>query len=627
MSFRSIAALSLGIALPANAFAQATPPPESTAAETDAPVPPAKPVADEPGETPAARPDRNREELRREVMEEVRRELARSRQAMRDELSFVEASEEARVHDARQLKELKQVVNLLQLHGYWRMRGDMFRRADLDRGPDAANQQLFPRSPSSDNLSAGNMRLRLNPVLRLSDQLTLHGQFDALDNVLMGSAPLVEPYFDGTTGAQLLTNRVRGEAVQVKRVWAEVETPVGQLAFGRMGLHWGEGLLYNDGNCLDCDYGTTFDRIQLKTGPFFRHVVTVAADSIATGATTNDLFDTATSGRYGVPVNLDGADDAWRYSVAIERRFTPAEARRKLDDGGWVLNYGLLFGYRSQSSVVPALEQVGASGYLKDTTTSSIDAQLFELDLHAQLLVGKLRLSTEWAGLQGGYGNIVGNPDASTARLLGLPVDLLQGAGVVRGQWASLDKDALLIGGDFGIASGDSAPGMGARPGRAGSGPGGDTAVNDIDGRQFCTSSGCSDRAVNNFRVNPDFRIDQLLWRNLFTSITDAWFARAELRYMPSGRSSGGGEDDGLEVGGALVYSQAIFDGSTPGDGKPLGIELDASVSYTARDRFYVALIGGFLLPLSGLNNPLLAGDDGSAKLGQVYRGVLGMTF
>ena len=636
MTSRRLAALSLGLALPVVATAQSAPveaatdTDENSAAAAEAETPPSGPKAPPAGDDVDAglslRPDRSREDLRREVLDEVRRELSRSSKALRDELSFVEASEEARIHDARQLKELKQVVNLLQLHGYWRMRGDIFRRADLGRGRDAAGQSLFPLAPSSDTLGAGNMRLRLNPVLRLSDQLTLHGQFDALDNVIMGSQPLLEPYFDAKTGSQLLSNRVVGDALQVKRVWAEVETPVGQLAFGRMGLHWGEGLLYNDGNCFDCDYGTTLDRIQLKTGPIYRHVITLAADAVAVGPTTSDLTDFATSGRYGAPVNLDGADDAWRYSVAIEKRATPTEARRRLDDGDWVLNYGLLFAYRSQGAVVPALEQVPAVA-LKDAATSSVDARLFELDLHAQLLVGKLRLSTEWAGLQGRYGNTVG-VSGDSAKLIGVPVSLLQGAGVVRGQWAALDKDALLIGGDFGIASGDSAPGMGARPGRAGSGVSGDTAAGDIDGRQYCVVNGCPDRAVNNFRVNPDFRVDQLLWRNLFTSITDAWFTRAELRYMPSGRASGGGEDGGFEVAGALVYSQALMAASTPGNGRPLGIELDASLSYTTRDRFFVALVGGFLLPFSGLSNPApTTGDDGSAKLGQVYRGLVGMTF
>ena len=37
-------------------------------------------------------------------------------------------------------------------------------------------------------------------------------------------------------------------AVSVRRVWAEVTTPFGQLHFGRMGSHWGLGMFHNEGN-------------------------------------------------------------------------------------------------------------------------------------------------------------------------------------------------------------------------------------------------------------------------------------------------------------------------------------------------------------------------------------------
>jgi len=601
--------------------------------EPTAPAPPASPApdaSDASDDTPPREEraperggDKLRDELRKEMQDELRRELGKAREELREEVALLEVSEDARNQDARQLKELKQVVNLLQLHGYWRMRGELFNRADLGRGADASGNTLFPVASGSELLGAGNMRLRLNPLLRVSDQVAVHGQLDVLDNVLTGSSPLLEPYFDATTGSQLLSTRVTGAPVQVKRLWAEVETPVGQLAFGRMGLHWGEGLLYNDGNCLDCDYGNTVDRLQLTAGPFYRHVVTAAVDMLSVGATSSEVSALSRFGNYPVPVNLQSSDDAWRYSLAVVRQTPAPEARRLLDDGGWVLNYGALFAYRSQSTTVPGMEQVSRSA--ADANVSTINGRLFELDLHAQLLTGKFRLATEWAGLQGGYDNIVG-VSGQTAQLLGQPLDVLQGAGVVRGQWLALKQDALLLGVDLGIASGDGAPGQGARPGRPGSAVDGSAGKDDIDGRQFCTT-GCSDRAVNNFRINPDFRIDQLLWRNLYTTITDAWFARGELRYRPSGRASGGGDDDGLELGGALVYSQALLDESTPGLGTPLGVELDASITYTARDRFFAALVGGFLLPLSGLNNPLLTGEAGTAKLGQVYRATLGVTF
>lgn len=579
----------------------------------------------EPGPAkPAERPEKLKEDVRREVLDEVRRELDKTKQEIRDEVSYVESAEDARNYDAKQLKELKQTVNLLQLHGYFRTRGELFNRADLGRGPDATGNTLFPKGAGTDYLGAANMRLRLNPVLRISDDIALYAQIDVLDNVVAGANPFVEPFFDATTGSQFLSSRITGQPINVKRVWAEIETPVGQVAFGRKGLHWGEGMFYNDGNCIDCDYGNTFDRLQLTVGPFLHHLITIAADSVAEGLTTNSLPNYSLYGNYGVPHDLQQLDDAYRFSVAITRNTPAADVRKQLDDGQWVVNYGAFAAYRLQHSASPQLEQVVPTP--PDGTIVTIGAHLWEVDAYAQLLYRKLRLATEWAGVTGGFDNIIG-VGASGPQLMGQKLDLLQGAGVLRGQYSLLKQDAMILGLDFGIASGDKAPGMGARPGRPGSGPGGAAGHADIDGRQFCNTTVCNDHDVTNFRMNPDFRIDQLLWRNLYTSITDAWFARAEVRFKLGGRASGGADDEGFEFAGSLVYSQAIYASSTPNNARPLGVEFDASVTYTSKDRFFAGLVGGFLLPLEGLNNPLLSGDPGSAKLGQVYRGVLGVTF
>ena len=39
------------------------------------------------------------------------------------------------------------------------------------------------------------------------------------------------------------------------------------LSFGRMPSNWGMGLVHNEGKCLDCDYGTTFDRVSFVANP------------------------------------------------------------------------------------------------------------------------------------------------------------------------------------------------------------------------------------------------------------------------------------------------------------------------------------------------------------------------
>ncbi len=580
-------------------------------------------LTDDEAETPesgltASDAGSNRGDLRRELMDEVRQELDTRVEALRGELAAVQDAEAAREVDLAQLQGLARTVNLVEWHGYFRLRGDLFSGADLGRGADPSGRTIFPRAQGADALGAGNLRLRLNPTLRLSDDIVVKAQFDVLDNATFGGSPLLEPYFDAATAARLLSSRSAADSVRVKRLWAEVETPVGQLAFGRMGLHFGEGMLYNDGNCFDCDYGTTFDRVQLKVGPYARHVVTLAADSLSEGVTSATDPSLASWSNYGAPVDTQPLDDAYRLSVAVTRSASPSELRRRLDAGETVLQYGALGAYRTQHSTTVSAESTSTGG-AATSPLGKVAAHLWEVDLHAQLHAGSWKLATEWAGVQGRY-----TDSPLSTGFAGQELSLLQGAGVLRGQRTMLTHDALLVGVDLGIASGDKAPGQGARPGRPGSQTDGSAGKGDVDGRQFC-STACNDRDVTNFRMNPDFRIDQLLWRNLYTTVTDAWFARAEARYKPGGRLGG---DDGLEASGALVYSQAVYGNSTPSGARPLGVELDAGVTYTSKDRFFTGLVAGFLLPLSGLDNPNPApGASGSASLGQIYRVLVGTTF
>lgn len=622
-SFRFL--LTCGLVLAALQTARAQPAPSPT------PEPATEPEAP-PGEAPApaprgtARPAPRsqaaieRDQIRREVLDEVRRELDRTKEEIRDEVSYVESEADARNYDARELRELKQSVNFLQLHGYFRGRGDLFHNADLGRGPDPTGATLFPDPQGTDFLGTANFRLRLNPVLRISDDIAVYAQIDVLDNIVAGANPLQEPFFDATTTAPVLQNRIGGAPVSVKRVWAEIDTLFGQIAFGRKEAHFGLGMVYNDGNCLDCDYGTTFDRVQLTFGPFLgRHLVTAAVDVLGSGATTADSASLALYGNYAQPFDLQRLDDAYRFSLQFGRVTPPEVVRERLARGEWVLDYGLLAAYRTQGYQDPGFTRVGEAKTQPDGL-SKIDAQLFEGDVFAQFLWRKLRLGTEWAIFGGSIENRLAGGQAISQSL-----DLLQWAGVVRAQYSFLKQDSLLAQIDVGVASGDKAPGMGSRPGRPGSGPDGNTERGDIDGRQFnCTAAGCSDNTINNFRMNPDFRIDQILWRNIYVTITDAAFARAEVRFKPGGRASGGGDDHGFEFSGAAIYSQALYSESTPqGGSSPLGIELDAAVTYTSPDRFFAGVIAGFLFPLEGLNGP----GDRDASLAQVYRLILGTTF
>ncbi|MBW1872841.1 MAG: hypothetical protein JRJ19_12295, partial [Deltaproteobacteria bacterium] len=212
-------------------------------------------------------------------------------------------------------------MNVLDLHGYLRLRGDLNDGADLGLNhrayPVASDRGVFyPQFPKSatgrtDTLANANMRFRLEPTINISEDVRIMAQIDILDNLILGSTPDGFPmnqYFPLVVFSQGQNPPVAGinslrDSIVVKRAWGEVMTPVGLLRFGRMPSDWGLGLLANDGGpshydngplvtrpdrfsrvgqCFDCDYGSTADRIMFAT-KLFGHYIVPAVDFTSEG--------------------------------------------------------------------------------------------------------------------------------------------------------------------------------------------------------------------------------------------------------------------------------------------------------------------------------------------------------
>ncbi len=72
-----------------------------------------------------------------------------------------------------------------------------------------------------------------------------------------------------------------------------------------------------------------------------------------------------------------------------------------------------------------------------------------------------------------------------------------------------------------------------------------------------------------------------------------------------------------LRFGTAGIVSFANEPASTPGGKRPLGVEIDPTLSYESRDGFGAALEYAVLFPLSGFDNPA---QKLSAKPAQLVR-------
>src|SRR5204862_175411 len=91
----------------------------------------------------------------------------------------------------------------------------------------------------------------------------------------------------------------------------------------RVNLFQPHGYLHNDGNCLDCDFGDTYDRIAFAPREFKGHHLSVMLDLLDKGQTT-----TGDKGELGRTVDLDTLDDGYRLAVEVTRVDTPEEVKR-----------------------------------------------------------------------------------------------------------------------------------------------------------------------------------------------------------------------------------------------------------------------------------------------------------
>lgn len=598
-----------------------------------------------PTTVPAATTSSSESDLRKEFearLEAARREVKELREEMRAQLatqSVAQGWQEDWVDEKRKLE-------LVTFDGYLRIRPELFYKFDLGRGNDAAGFPLFPRSPSSlqDRTQAGvNMRFRFEPTINVSEEVRVRMQIDALDNMVWGSTPDYafsrnqgnDFYYDrnefsvfsaSQTAPRSGVNSLQ-DSILFKRVWGEVGTPIGILRFGRMPSHWGLGMLWNDGNGIDNDWGDTVDRVSFTAEPLPGFYITPMIDFNLSGLISNRTQEG------GQPFDLNTSDNVTSFILAVQRRDTDQERLAKLNSDSFIFNYGLHFTYRNQrfDAVDTLSKPFGATeGSASGQATSPAvfrKADIFIPDLWAKFERKEFRIEAEFAAVLGGIQNralSAGAIDSNQA------LGVYQFGGVIQGEVKLLNGD-LEIGGEVGFASGDKAPGFGNYPRRKGSGVNGATADGDTDGPQYRCDSGCSDNEITNFRFNRDYRVDMILYREILGGVTDSLYFKPKAKYRIT---------QGFEAFAALIYSRALFKESTPGalftgNGESLGIEINGGVRYETEDGFYGQLQYGILFPLEGFmkregsiaNGTPITGTEIQRENAQALRAIVGIRF
>jgi len=208
------------------------------------------------------------------------------------------------------------------------------------------------------------------------------------------------------------------------------------------------------------------------------------------------------------------------------------------------------------------------------------------------LMWRKLEIELEHVGIVGDVGSSAkGGSFGATGEPL--EVSMFAAAGHIKHKFLhdALSVELLAV-----FASGDNAPGWGIQPLETSPAPG------SWDGGQI------NDGKISNFRVDPDFHVDLILWRQLVGMVTDAVVFRPGFQYNIT---------EGLGGRLDIVYSRAIESNSTPSAGinnkdvkselghgvdPNLGVELDAKIFYASDDGFHAWIEYGVLFPLAGLD-------------------------
>jgi len=557
----------------------------------------------------------------------IQREVERAKEDLRNEVR-------AEMQGAQSAAEFLGTVaegpklEFFTLDGYLRFRGQLMVNLDVTGGLDAAGFSLFPRPlvdpGGSDTLDTANMRLRLEPTLNVSENVRVRAQVDVLDNQVLGSStsrlfddpssPYPVPFYGSSRAVAGSDPRADRPAISPKRVWAEVQTPVGLLSFGRMPSEWGLGILANAGAGVDDDFGDTVDRLQFALPPVGTPLGRLAFVPILDFDSEGVLAADPRSGGTGVgqPLDAEPADDGRTYGVKVARLDTEDEVRRKLERKEASVNFGAYYNYRAQRYFYPKWNEDGFGGTYDGQTPVHRSAYAHIADLWFRWLTPRLRVEAEVAGI---YGH-VSNPssDAVNEPPVALPEVLLrQWGGSLLAEY-KVAPNKVTLGAEIGAASGDDAPGFGNVPSRVVPGTTANTfyptPYGSVEGAQWRPGS---DRTIRNFRFNPAYRVDLVLWRHVLGQVTDAMYLKPTLRWniFP-----------GLRLDAALVYSRAIFAESTPSaridptitdpalaaaappvdKGSPnLGLEADATLTYTSGDGFQAFFEWGVLQPLEGL--------------------------
>jgi uncharacterized protein (TIGR04551 family) len=502
---------------------------------------------------------------------------------------------------------------LVTINGYLRVRTEWFDNFNLgfhdsgqgipfnqpltcrDTAPNTTTNNVMANACGG-SIGSANMRVRLEPTFNLSENVAVHMQVDALDNLVLGSTPEgvflngagSPAYAPGSFFSTSQTSPQAGvnspwDSIRVKRAWGEVTTPVGQLVFGRMPNQWGMGMLYNAGGydwvhgttCTDCDYGDNVDRVMFGTTIPGTSLRAAAAMDWASSYPTSAQIDVWKTRDWGQPYDADDSDDITEYAFMLTHIDDPHDWDLGVQEGRTLFNYGAYFTYRSQE-----YEDKGVTLGSATPETGYIPrhAKAYIPDVWARFTTHKLIVEGELAGI---FGNIDNLAD-TTLTGMAAQQTLRQIGGVARVNYLMFNDD-LNLGLEVGFATGDQWENKNS----------GSVNVNVAN----YYPQNASDTTITNFRFNFDYHVDMILFREIMGAVTNATYVKPTLSYNITERF-------GFKIAGIMSFANIPV--ATPGNSSMYGIELNGDIGYSNKEEgFFAGISYGVLFPFAALDQPV----------------------
>jgi uncharacterized protein (TIGR04551 family) len=510
---------------------------------------------------------------------------------------------------------------MFSLNGYMRLRTDWMYRLNL--GHHGSDNIGTPFTPPLSAYSSGcgqigesarcnnhtvtstNMRLRLDPVLRPSDTVSIFSTIDIFDNFVLGSSPsglsmgygsaTNMPYagFDGNTSVLQNGTSSSWDTIRVKNLWGKINLKLFDLEFGRMPNHFGMGMVHNDGSGFDADYGDSVDRVRLTSLiPSWNIKVGLSWDFASQGLTTMALYPGLDQGQ---PRDFDDFDDNTQITMFLLQKHTDKESKRLLSNGKSVFNWGAHVSV-SQQKYSMAVPQEGDStlsfssdndpAILADTLESR-DTKMMVPDFWLSFALGNFKIEAEIAGKYGWISNL---RDVNLDKP-GNDLNYLSIGGVLKTsyRWSSEVTWQL----EFGYASGDDQyENIEKR---------GSTHYTQIP--SFPVNG--NDSYNNLFLFHPSYHVDMIFFREIMGTVYNSSYSKFSFLYSQSQWR--------FNVHGIMPFANEPV--ATPGNSRIYGVELDADFSYVSLDKsFVIGLAYGLFYPLDAMDRPeTIYGTNSSA--------------